>query len=247
MKSENRRLLLGAAALAGKCVLLTVFNGLSVWLVLASAPGLQEPGYPRALLGLLAVLLAVNAVTLLYPYLRRRYGPACSRGWAFATAALYLLSMVLCCLFYWRMANTFFTVCVSVLLLLYIGFVTALFLTRRRRRIRTEDGAAATLDMLAMREQVQALRGTLEPRLWTALDKAYTAARTSWEFASPFGRRDLPAVLDMEADITRRMHEAAALVASLADAPSEEGAQAAAQRLLDIADRLHLREKLLLG
>ena len=248
MKSENRQWLLWVAVLAVKCILLTVFNGFSVWVVFLSAPGIQGKSYSRVLPALLVVLLMINALTLLYPFLRRRCGTACSRGWAFATAALYVVMMLLCCLFYWHMPTSLFTGCVFFLLLIYTGLVAALFFTRHgRRRITAAHGDAATLGILDMREKIQSLHDVVEPRLWSALDKAYTSARTSWEFASPFGRCEIPAVMEMEEDITRRLTEVTAALSALANAPSEDGVQASVQRLLDIADRLHLREKLLLG
>lgn len=253
MKHPSKELLLSAMALVGKCLLLALADGLSVWIVFAAAPTFHLKNFPWALVHLLAVLLIADMFVLIYPYLRRRYGLVYSRGWAYATAALYLVAMLLTFLFYWRIPTPLLAVCVVAFLLVYAGTIAGILLTRKRRQRRRDtpvNGGAIAVGMLELGNSVHRLQDILEPRQWTALNKAYMAARNCWELAAPFGYSDLSAVNEMEGEIARRVTQAAQLTSSLLDAPdkpAEATVQEAARLLLDTADRLNLREKLLFG
>lgn len=84
-------------------------------------------------------------------------------------------------------------------------------------------------------------------RQWEGLNKAYVALRTCWEFAAPFGRSDMPVVLELEAAIASRVSAASRRVQALCAAFSEPDFQAAVHELLEIAELLKSREKQLLS
>ena len=101
--------------------------------------------------------------------------------------------------------------------------------------------------MLELGGSVHELQSLLPPRQWEGLNKAYVALRTCWEFAAPFGRSDMPVVLELEAAIASRVSAASRRVQALCAAFSEPDFQAAVHELLEIAELLKSREKQLLS
>ena len=101
--------------------------------------------------------------------------------------------------------------------------------------------------MLELGGSVHEIQSLLPPRQWEGLNKAYVALRTCWEFAAPFGRSDMPVVLELEAAIASRVSAASRRVQALCAAFSEPDFQAAVHELLEIAELLKSREKQLLS
>ena len=229
----------GAALLLVKSLALAAVDCASVFIAFAAAPGFHIGNFPWALLNLLVVLVFADTTVLLYPYLKRRYGASYARGWCLATGGHYLLTMVLTPLFY--------VVCGA--LALYAA-VAAILLTRNKRRRRRDtqvNGGVIALSMLELGGSVHELQSLLPPRQWEGLNKAYVALRTCWEFAAPFGRSDMPVVLELEAAIASRVSAASRRVQALCAAFSEPDFQAAVHELLEIAELLKSREKQLLS
>lgn len=208
----------GAALLLVKSLALAAVDCASVFIAFAAAPGFHIGNFPWALLNLLVVLVFADTTVLLYPYLKRRYGASYARGWCLATGGYYLLTMVLTPLFYWRTPGPLFTAMVGGALALYAAAVAAILLTRNKRRRRD-----------------------------TQVNGGVIALRTCWEFAAPFGRSDMPVVLELEAAIASRVSAASRRVQALCAAFSEPDFQAAVHELLEIAELLKSREKQLLS
>lgn len=128
--------------------------------------------------------------------------------------------------------------------------MAAILLTRNKRRRRRDtqvNGGVIALSMLELGGSVHELQSLLPPRQWEGLNKAYVALRTCWEFAAPFGRSDMPVVLELEAAIASRVSAASRRVQALCAAFSEPDFQAAVHELLEIAELLKSREKQLLS
>ena len=239
-----------AALLLVKSLALASVDCASVFIAFAAAPGFHIGNFPWALLNLLVVLVFADTTVLLYPYLKRRYGASYARGWCLATGGYYLLTMVLTPLFYWRTPGPLFTAMVGGALALYAAAVAAILLTRNKRRRRRDtqvNGGVIALSMLELGGSVHELQSLLPPRQWEGLNKAYVALRTCWEFAAPFGRSDMPVVLELEAAIASRVSAASHRVQALCAAFSEPDFQAAVHELLEIAELLKSREKQLLS
>ena len=99
--------------------------------------------------------------------------------------------------------------------------MAAILLTRNKRRRRRDtqvNGGVIALSMLELGGSVHELQSLLPPRQWEGLNKAYVALRTCWEFAAPFGRSDMPVVLELEAAIASRSARAASEAAAEAAA-----------------------------
>ncbi len=242
----------GVARLLAVCLVLAVVDGLSIWLAFGLYGRLHLRNFPLALINLMAVLIAADAVALFYPSLKRRFGSAYAMGWGIAVGGYAVLTVALTALFYWRTPSRIFTGGVLAALAAYAAVCLLLLLTRKRRRRRrdTAAGSSITLHMLELGGCVHALQPAVDPRHWEGLNKAYIALRTCWEFAAPFGRSALPVVTELEKEIARRVEETAGLLQGIPEKPpgeAEAAVQAAARELLDIAEQLRSREKLLLG
>lgn len=242
----------GIGRLLAVCLGLAAADGLAVWLAFGLNGRLHLRNFPLALLNLMVVLIAADAVALLYPSLKRRFGSAYAMSWGIAVGGYAVVSVALTALFYWRTPSRLFTIGVLAALLVYIVVCVLLLVTRKRRRRRQDSavGSSVTLHMLELGNTVHALQPMVDSRQWEGLNRAYIAMRTCWEFASPFGRSPIPVVVELEKEIARRVEEAAALLKDVPEKPSgeaEAAVQAAARQLLDIAEQLRSREKLLLG
>lgn len=242
----------GVARLLAVCLVLAVVDGLSIWLAFGLYGRLHLRNFPLALINLMAVLIAADAVALLYPSLKRRFGSAYAMGWGIAVGGYAVLTVALTALFYWRTPSRIFTGGV----LAALGGVCRGVPPPAADPEAPPPAAGHGGGLLHNPAHAGAWRlcaraaACCRSRALGGADKAYIALRTCWAICRPLwpqcapcrnriGKRDRP-----------RVEETAGLLQGIPEKPpgeAEAAVQAAARELLDIAEQLRSREKLLLG